>query len=261
MKESRDLIEYNRQVEAGETALDHTLAYSLQAITRRLYVWFNEEEYQKASRLDKLIYFSTGISMFLLWTLVAIGVRSQEFNMDNIVEICQTISVVIGGIVTFSKYCANLYNRKLMSETISVLDDKVRLARTTASEELRALNVFQYLVLSKVTMAAVVMGKCVTMSLMVFAIITGEPIFQAELPFERPTYSAIWWTDQFVTQAIMWLCSFLSSIIDGIYLDCIFQVTFLYRAQYEQLLTLGKSDETDHAKFVTGVEELVQLKE
>lgn len=270
---------YLLEIEEGQKVPENILAYSLQNVTKYDYdhleflwlisfpfrffrVWYNAESWQKVGIPEKILNFFIGVFVAVFWFLVGYEVRSFEMILDNAVEICKTISVVLGACMTITKFTTGWTKREKLSNLILEVDRRVRLSRSNVSEELHKFSIQQYLFFAKVVVAVMALPACMSASIFMYTLVTGEQYYKLALPFDRPPYSPAWWIEAIICQIAISLCNIIYSISDCMWIELILQLAYLYKVEYEQLDRIGKfGDKADNIILCSLCENLKALKE
>lgn len=228
---------------------------------RLTFVWFSVRDWKAATKLNVALYFLLAGLVYLFWILVAVEMsHHKEISMDNFVEICRSISLVCGGSITSMKIVENYRHRQRITLLIDTINKRVKLARLVASPRRIQESNNLFLFVAWCVFGCFCNAVVFCLSIMAYCVYTGNQYLDIYLPVEVASYSWIWWG-----QAVyfLWLSiqSFLIvSFMDAMLIDLALQLAFLFRVEYDRLLTLSGTAEVHERTFVEVARVLVELK-
>lgn len=223
-------------------------------------VWFNVSDWKQASAVKRNVHYLISASVWLLWILVALELTRIEITRDNFVQVCGTVSFIMGGIITCLRIVENWRHRGRMTSLLDTINMKVRRSRIVASHQRNLESNHLFLLLSITTIGAMNLSCGFCLAIFFKSAFTGERYFTLALPVEREPYSIIWWMEVLFILFGKIYCSILYANLDSILIDPCLQLAFLFRVEYDKILTLSPKDESITNKFVAIIEELVKLK-
>lgn len=151
-------------------------------------------------------------------------------------------------------------HRERLTTLLDTINRKVQESRLIATDQRNQESNLIFLFLSCATIGAVFMSCGFCFAIFCKSVFTGERYFTLALPVDRDPYSPVWWSEVGFIVFGQTYCALLYSLMDSILIDPCMQLAFLFRVQYDQILSLSKKDKDTTGKFVAIVKELVLLK-
>lgn len=227
---------------------------------RRSFVWYNEEDFKRTAPANRFIHCLLISIVVVFWCLVIISLTRERVDMGNLVGFCKLLSLVLGGVVTVCRLQENWRHRALISHLISTINGKVLQARRTASEDQLRYSCKYYVTLVISISCAIGLGLCICLLILCDTLVTGRHYFKLALPEMITSTIRSWWLEVLWTQITMLFCVLYYTLMDGILIDCVLQLTFLYSFQYDQLRQLSRCDGHHFKPFIVICKELNELK-
>lgn len=251
---------FSRIVSEGKKVPKNVFCYDLQKYAKLLYVWYNVEDFKKLSLVNRVIHVAFICSVGIHWGLIGVNICMIPVNLESIAFICKIGSMVLGGSLSVMRCVEGWRNREKITRFLKDINHKVQRAREVASEKRLKENLTLHVYLAWAVIVAI--GALTAMYIMglIYTIYTAEFEFEMALPVEMPPYSLAWWINILFSLLVMWYCAFLYTIFDGIYMDAIIQLAFLYQVEYDRLKTIRGSDAEVKRTLVSIFCELRELK-
>lgn len=144
-----------------------------------------------------------------------------------------------------------------LTERINV---EVRLVKTLATEEqIRNWN-FNYLFLYWLPYCFFALMFVYCMSSTIFSLTTGHHLLVMWWPVDRPSYGFAWYAELVFQQLVIGYLTFFYTTMEVLNIDCILQLSFLYRVKSQQILQLSGKDPLCEPKLIGVCRELVGYK-
>lgn len=222
--------------------------------------WFNVTQWKDATVADKILHIMLWISMFVLWTSLITKSLQQDINLDSIARICETLSISFGGLINWYRVFDHGRQRQLMTKVVATINEKVLSAkRSLDQEEIRNWNL-QYVLLFWSIGLFYISLSGYFLSLIFWSFYHGEHYYKMALPFERPSYGLLWTLELIVQETVLVFAVCSYTFCEGIVVDCILQLTFLYNIECQKLRNVQANDPQCEKSIVAVFKELLELK-
>lgn len=251
---------FSRSVMEGKKVPKNIFCYDLQKYAKLLNVWYNVEDFKKISLANKVIHVALICSVGILWGLVGVKISRIPFGLDTIAFICKIGSMVLGGSLSVLRCVEGWRNREKITRFLGDLNHKVQRARAKASEKRLKENLTLHIYMAWAVIGAILALAEMYIMVFIYTIYTAKFEYEMALPVEMPPYSLPWWINILFSLVVMSYCAFLYAIYDGIFMDAIIQLAFLYQVEYDRLGTISGSDAEVKRTLVSIYCELRELK-
>lgn len=229
-------------------------------------MFFNTDQWAKASSFLKALHVTMFVSVILLWIVViARAIRDmEEFSLAPIVD---PISKCLGGYLVFFSFLQLNYHRDTLTECIRVLN-KMCLSVPIVSERNREWKQGlrrSFVLEAKLLFLSMTMGFFAGTPLTVQALMSGKLAYATIIPLSDESYTFGWWL-QFVYQSAVTLISgvFFSGV-EFLRIGMLYYWSLLMRFHSENILDLfqdpdfdPETEERKMCKIFREVEELME---
>lgn len=260
MDQLRKWRAFSESVLKGERVPENTLCIELQRYANMFYVWYNFDEFKKLPVTKKIIHVLVMVGSFVYWMLVGVKVSELPLVKENIGIICKPMSMVLGGCISAVRCIEAWRHREATTCILETINRKTNLARKTALPERLQENLKLHIYLSWSIITAITFLALMFIVLTTYTINTADFELEIYVPYDVAAYSATWWAEVAYNGVITIYCSIMYTILEGISMDTIIQLTFLHRVQYDRLTTISGSDAEVKQTFISIYQELKELK-
>lgn len=189
------------------------------------------------------------------WLSVTHGLAAGQKDTP-LIQFCGSISIALGGLMSSFRLIDNFFTRSKLSALTRELNVRVRKVKLVmearGSPLLKEWNQ-QYVILLILIVVSEVLLVSLVIMILLYAIFTGSTFLQLSLPFERASYSALWWGELIYQLAVIVFCAYFFPLTETISIDSVLQLTFLYRACYEDVQRLSGSGKGVPEKRLTEI--------
>lgn len=259
MNPIRKWINYSRQLYRGETEPRNTLGYILLHYIKVCFVFLNKDDSKKSTLCGNFFHVSLVFFVTLHFVFMMLHMIRTPITKENLVSVCNYLGLLLGASNSCCVMIINLWKCNKLTAIVQAINKKVILARANATQELSSERIYAHLVLSWFIIIGIIMGCVFTIVIFFYSCITGV---QYIVLWDSPQYSWSWWTSVVYTEVSCFYCFFHFSFCDNQVLDCIIQLAFLYRVEYNKFKYISTTDERlARDQLVEIYKELVALKE
>lgn len=226
-----------------KVSTQNTISFSLQYYCKRTLTWYNQEDYDNAKLSIKIIHYMLKFLVAIVWTLIVLDISWKSLSLVQITKMCDAISLVLGGSITVIRFYEHSKDRKLLSNLIKEINQRVCLAKVTATRNVLSQNVKLYVLLATTICVEMCLQLCLNVTIFLYSVSTGECYLKIFLPVERSSYSIIWWIEVLSLEVVVIYSNIFYTFMDALLIDCAIQLTFLYRVEYDNWRDLCSSEE------------------
>lgn len=236
------------------------------AIPSWFWIWYDTEEWAKASRVTKVISFALIHLLVLMWILVAIRIH-QEFAVLSPSRMGESFCGIMGGLYGYFTVIQYALERSAFSKVVKVVDQK---CLAVPKDSPRFQKQWQettriYKLEGKIMMGAVAIGVIMAFSQTLSAIVTGTLFYDSYVLISDESYSWPWWLQQLHQGGVMLYMGYLGGLINFITLDLLYQISRLFRVQADTIMELcsetNYDPEKEYSKFKGALKEILELYE
>lgn len=184
----------------------------------------------------------------------------DPITMDNFVPAISVLSICIG-VPTFGvRFVDNWRNREKITTLLRTINGRVQESRKVASDQLQGELLGQYKLAIVAILTAIFLGVFFVVSMVILYLITGNLYFVLIPPEVFSGIGIGYWLQMVCSSVVVMYCMTFYALFDGMWLDCVLQLTFLYRVQYERLTNLSGCDSSVKSQLIAVFKELEALK-
>lgn len=231
-------------------------------------MWYDTEEWEKASRTAKALNFLLAHICAVLWALLAIR-GYQDFNQLSPPRLAESISVVVGGITAYLSFVRYSQERHNITKVIKEVDGKcLSVPLPTDSprykqwcQETKKLYRTEGLIMFGSILTGVGMG----FSQFLFVVMTGTLFYDSVIFLDDESYSWPWWLQSVYQGAVVLYSGIFYSLKDFILLDIFYQIHRLFKVQADTIMELCLDEnydpEAEYLKLKGALKEILELYE
>lgn len=213
-----------------------------------------------SSFTQKLLHCLISVSVWLFWGLVGLELTKTDVNHENFVQVCGTLSLLLGASLTDLRIVENWRHRTRLTVLLDSINTKYQVSSSAATRDRILESNKLFLLISWATIGGMVSVYVISFLFACYAVVTGEQYFTMALPVERAPYSAVWWCGVVINFCVTGYCGVFFTLMEAMFMDLCLQLAFLFAVEYDQLLNLPPTDVTCTQKLVAIVAELEELK-
>lgn len=229
-------------------------------------MWFDTEEWVKASIILKVSHVIMFVSVFMIWIFLVMQIV-LDWGQVSASKIADAFARLLGGYLLFVSFLVLHYHRDTLTECIRVVDTKFHSVPTHSERgrawkrEIRKV----YALEPKILFVCVAMGVLSSGPMMIQAIMSGIHAFDTVIPYTDQSYSLGWWLE--------WTYHTVACTISGVFyaskefmvIGLFYYCSVLVRVQSQNILELCQEPNFDAAeetkKFCLVFRELQELME
>lgn len=174
----------------------------------------------------------------LHYGLLAIHVTQISVTKENFVDWTNSLGFVLSGTATCLRLYLNSKNRAKISKALYKINEKVKEVKGDCSAELLLQRRLQYLSLSWICIAGIVVGFFLCTVSACYSLYSGHQFMEL---WESEEFSWGWWSNIVFTEATLLYAVIYYTLSDALAIDCALQLAFLYRVQFEKVSKIHPS--------------------
>ena len=223
----------------------------------RSYVWFNTSEFKKTSLANRLVHLTLMALVYVAYILVVYHTVSNPVTQENLIDVCMNIGMFVGGSTCWIRFILNWRNREKITNVVASINDKVQLAKEECNPAMLENWRYNYWMLFRVAAIAYAMAFALSVVVLVYPILSGNHIL---VMWTSEFHSLSWWGHVALASTITLYCSTYYNLSDVQAMDCVLQLAFLYRVEYEKIPRISTNEESARTQIINLYKELLSLK-
>lgn len=232
---------------------------------RILLMWFDSEEWAKASKLAKSLHVTMIVLLFFFWVFL-IGRTFKDFHEVPVTLVAEAVARTLGGYLVVMSFLLLNYYRDDLTECIRVIDIKFRSVpidsdrKRAWKKETTETFVFEL----KFFLVLLTMGVLCGVPLLITVIATGEHAFDT-VKLYTASYSPGWWLELVYQMGMNVISGIFFACKQYILIELFYYLSVLLQVQSENILELCQGSdfdvETEQKKLSKIIEEVEGLLE
>lgn len=215
--------------------------------TRRMYLWFDTDDYAKAPRYAKILNVIILFFVPFLW-FVMFARLMLDFKDLPISRTAEGISLAMGGTLTSSSIIRFNLNRDLLTDIIREIDHKYRFTVPQDTvrgkkwwKEARALYCLEFYIVS----VWIFSGFAVGVPWAISTVITGKLYCDTIIPLSTESYSWQWWIQNIYQSWDNIFSGAICSMKEFTWMSLFYHIGILYKVQADNIMQICKDPNFD----------------